>query len=124
MPNLRSLLRLLALFACALALAGCAKPVPADKSAYIGEWQEPAMYLLITADGSVSYKRLRGGSTTTIEGPLKTFSGNNFDVGMGPMSTTFVVSKPPYQVDGKWKMVVDGVELTRTNNLGATDKTI
>ncbi|MEO5672761.1 MAG: hypothetical protein ABIR26_18895 [Ramlibacter sp.] len=117
-------MRLLALFALVIALGGCGKPVPADKSAYIGEWQQEAMYLLITADGSVNYKRLRGGSTTTIEGPLRAFDGNNFDVGIGPMSTTFVVSKPPYQADGKWKMVVDGVELTRIDKRGATDKTI
>jgi len=29
------------------------------------------------------------------------------------MSTTFKVSQPPQQVGGQWKMVVDGVELTR-----------
>jgi hypothetical protein len=30
------------------------------------------------------------------------------------MNTTFVVSKPPYQQGQTWRMVVDGVELTRT----------
>jgi hypothetical protein len=106
------------LFAIVLALlAGCGKPVPPDKAAYVGEWQQPTMYLLITADGSVSYKRLQGGVTTSISAPLKKFEGDNFEAGVGPMSTAFVVSKPPHQVDGKWKMVVDGVELTRTHDL-------
>ncbi|ROZ62428.1 hypothetical protein [Ramlibacter sp. WS9] len=111
-----------ALFAAVLALlaAGCGKPVPPDKAAYVGEWQQPAMYLLITADGSVSYKRLKGGATTSVDAPLKKFDGDNFEAGVGPMSTVFVVSKPPYQVDGKWKMVVDGVELTRTHDLGSS----
>jgi hypothetical protein len=76
----------------ALALAGCGKPVPAEKSAYVGEWQEKTMYLLITQDGSVRYKRLKGGGSTSVEGPLKRFDGNNFEVGIGP----------------------DGVELTRS----------
>jgi hypothetical protein len=75
------------------------------------------MYLLITADGSIRYRRLRGGATTSIEGPLKGFAGDNFDVGVGPFSTTFVVSKPPFDEGGEWKMVVDGVELTRTDDL-------
>jgi hypothetical protein len=30
------------------------------------------------------------------------------------MTTTFVVSKPPFEDAGKWKMVVDGIELVRT----------
>ncbi len=98
----------------ALALAGCGKPVPAEKSAYVGEWQEKTMYLLITQDGSVRYKRLKGGGSTSVEGPLKRFDGDNFEVGVGPMSTMFVVSKPPHQDGKSWKMVVDGVELTRS----------
>lgn len=94
-------------------LLGCGKPVPADKSAYVGEWEEKAMYLLITQDGSVRYKRLKGGTSRSVQGPLKGFTGNSFDVGIGPMSTTFVVSKPPYQDGEKWKMVVDDVVLTK-----------
>ena len=97
-----------------LLLLGCGKPVPQEKSAYVGEWQEKAMYLLITQDGSVSYKRIKGGVTTSVNGPLKDFDGDNFSAGIGPMSTTFVVSRPPYQDKGRWKMVVDGVELTKT----------
>ncbi len=72
------------------------------------------MYLLITQDGSIRYKRLKGGVTTSVEGPLKGFDGNNFEAGIGPLSTTFVVSKPPFQEEGVWKMVVDGVELTKS----------
>jgi len=102
------------LFLAALLLAGCGKPVPAEKSTYVGEWQEKTMYLLITQDGSVRYKRLKGGATTSVEGPLKGFDGDNFDVGIWKMSTTFAVTRPPYQEKGQWKMVVDGVELTRT----------
>jgi len=99
----------------ALSLSGCAKPVPPEKASYVGEWQEKTMYLLITQDGSVRYKRLKGGVTTSVDGPLKGFDGNNFEVGIGPMTTTFVVDKPPYEEDEQWKMVVDGVELTRTS---------
>jgi hypothetical protein len=107
----RSLLILMALLAL---LAGCGVPVPADKAAYVGEWQEPSMYLLITQDGSVRYKRLQGGGSKSIEAPLKGFKGNDFEAGIGPMTTTFVVSKPPHQDGDKWKMTVDGVELTKS----------
>lgn len=107
--------KLIALLA-ALVLLACGTPVPPEKSAYVGEWQDKTMYLLITQDGSVRYKRLKGGVSTSIDGPLKGFDGDNFSAGIGSLATTFVVSKPPYQDGEHWKMVVDGVELTRTDD--------
>ena len=111
MPIYKSLLAALL----ALLLAGCAKPVPAERAAYVGEWHGTAMGLLITQDGSVAYKRLEGGVSKSINGPLKEFQGDNFIVGIGHMSTTFVVSVPPHEEAGNWKMTVDGVELTKIN---------
>jgi len=94
-------------------LAACGQPVPAEKAAYAGEWRAPTMSLVLTRDGTVHYKRVNGNNTTTIDAPLRRFEGDNFVVGIPFMSTTFEVSKPPYQEAGAWKMVVDGVELTR-----------
>jgi hypothetical protein len=97
-----------------LAMTGCGKPVPADKAAFVGEWQAKNMYLLITQDGTIQYKRQEGNTSTSINGPLKGFVGNNFETGVGPLTTTFVVTRAPFQEEGKWKMVVDGVELSKT----------
>lgn len=96
-----------------LLLAACAKPLPADKAEYGGQWNAPNMQLLITPSGAVRYKREDGNSSTSINAPLKSFEGDNFIVGIGPADTTFKVSAPPHQVQGQWKMTVDGVELTR-----------
>jgi hypothetical protein len=97
----------------ALSLLGCAKPVPPERSAYVGLWKSPAMSLLITQDGSVDYKRIKGGVTTSVSGPLQKFEGDDFHVGIAMLSTRFVVSKAPVQENGAWKMVVDGETLTR-----------
>lgn len=97
----------------ALLLTACAVPVPMEKSAFVGEWRAPGMYLLIMQDGSVAYKRLKGGGSISIEGPLRGFEGDNAIVGIWPIKKTFVVSVPPHQDAGRWKMTVDGVELTR-----------
>ena len=94
-------------------LAACAKPLPADKTAYAGQWSGLAMEMLVTPDGRVDYKRITGNGTTSVNAPIKEFAGDNMIVGVGPMSTTFVVSKPPHQDGDAWKMTVDGVELTR-----------
>jgi hypothetical protein len=71
------------------------------------------MSLKVTQDGRVLYKHVKGNATTSIDAPLRTFEGDNFIVGIPFVSTTFEVSKPPYREAGTWKMVVDGVELTR-----------
>ena len=63
-------------------LSGCADPLPEDRLDYVGEWRSNEMGLLILADGSVSYKRLKGGATTSVSGPLKRFEGDNFVVGV------------------------------------------
>lgn len=103
---------LLVLFA--LLATGCGEPIPQDRLAYAGDWRARDMRLLITPDGRCEYRRRReGGGSTSIDAPIQRFEGDNFVVGVGVLTTTFVVSKPPQLVDGQWRMTVDGVELIR-----------
>ena len=98
----------------ALLLAGCSEPIPLDRMAYAGDWRARDMRLLITPDGRCEYRRRReGGASSSIRAPIVRFEGDNFVVGVGMISTTFVVSKPPHLVDGQWHMTVDGVDLIR-----------
>lgn len=97
-----------------LLVAGCSGPLPADKLAYVGEWQSKEMRLLILADGTVACKRLQGGGTTSINAPLKEFVGDDFVVGVFFLTTIFEVTEPPHEVDEGWQVVVDGIRLTRT----------
>jgi predicted secreted protein len=106
------LMRIAAVLALCL-LLGCGEPLPADKSAYAGEWRSEKVWLLITKEGHVQYERQDGNKKISINAPIKAFDGNNFSVGVGMFSTTFVVSRPPHQVGNVWKMTVDGVELVR-----------
>jgi hypothetical protein len=94
-------------------LSACGQPVPDDKAAYVGDWHGQDMSLQVEKDGTVHYKRVKGSTTTTINAPVRKFEGDNFVVGIPFLSTTFEVTTPPHQAAGTWKMVVDGVELTR-----------
>jgi hypothetical protein len=97
-----------------LTLSGCGQPVPDDKAAYVGDWRGQDMTLALTKDGTVRYHRVKGNTTTSINAPLRSFDGDSFVVGIPFFSTTFEVTRPPHQEAGRWKMVVDGVELTRS----------
>ena len=97
-----------------LVLAACAEPLPPDKSSYAGSWRSPAMSVVITQEGRVAYKRRIGTNTSkSVSGPLNSFEGDNFIVGFWPFKIAFEVSTPPHEDNGRWKMTVDGVELTR-----------
>ncbi|MFC5436047.1 hypothetical protein ACFPME_05720 [Rhodanobacter umsongensis] len=98
---------------CCLLLAGCAQPLPPDKLAYAGQWRSATMNLLITESGNIHYRRVDGNASKSINGPLQSFEGSNFVVGIGPVKTTFVVAAAPHEDGGAWKMTVDGVELTK-----------
>jgi hypothetical protein len=114
MPNLKAAGKF-AILLSILALAGCAKPLPPERLSYAGDWRGAGMTLLITPDGRVEYERTEGSGSRSIKAPLKEFQGNDFIVGVGSMTTKFVVSVPPHQVLDSWEMTVDGVELKRVS---------
>lgn len=90
-----------------------ANPVPQDKLHYVGEWIGKQMRLQIAKNGKIEYERNREGKSIDLNIELKGFNGDNFDAGVSVVRSTFVVSKPPHRDGADWKMVVDGVELTK-----------
>jgi hypothetical protein len=90
-----------------------ANPVPQDKLHYVGEWVGKQMRLQIAKNGKIEYERNREGKSVDLNIELKGFNGHNFDAGVSVVRSTFVVSKPPHRAGNEWKMVVDGVELTK-----------
>jgi len=106
-------LALIAIGSVAALLTACAQPLPADRKDYAGDWRGNGVSLLITAEGQVVYHRQEGGSTVSIDAPLKAFDGDDFEVGIGPLVTRFDVGQPPKEADGEWTMEVDGRMLRR-----------
>ena len=79
---------LLILFSCGFGGAG---GIPEDKKEYVGAWASDEIYLEITENGTVNYKRESGGSSTSVNAPIQKFEGNNFIVGALGINTTKVV---------------------------------
>lgn len=100
-----------------LALAGCVMTVPQEKSRYVGEWEGARSYLYVGRDGVVYYERLKGRfGSSSLEGNLAGFRGDNILVGMKPLTSTITVNEPPHQDGDDWRMVVNGEELLKIGN--------
>jgi hypothetical protein len=107
----------LALAASVAALLACTglsgTPVPPDRHDWIGTWTGGPVTLTIEAAGFVQYKKEEGGTSSEVNAPITAWHAAGFDAGIGPVTTTFVVSDPPHPEDGVWTMTVDGQEVTR-----------
>lgn len=99
-----------------LLVAACkGQPLPPDKADYAGRWRGGGIDLVISPEGRVEYVKQQGKGRTEISGPLQGWQGDSFVVGVMTVKTKFEVTEPPHEVDGAWKMTVDGVELIRSN---------
>ncbi len=78
-----------------------------------GNWSGGGMVLNIDPGGSVHYER-SGSVNKTIDASIQNVTGTGFDVGVFGLNTHFVLTTPPHDAGGVWKMTVDGVELTRS----------
>ncbi len=85
-------------------------PVPPSKAEYVGLWVAPDRYISIFASGRLEYKeKLRLGMHNRVESNF-TFQSNRIDTAM---FASFVIDVPPYEENGQWKMLMDGVLYTR-----------
>ncbi len=95
------------------------EPLPADKQNYIGTWRGETVRLSISPNGDVDYKQsiVEGSNTRnrSVTGPINSFDGDGFNVGVLGMNTAFKVERAPQQVGDGWTMVLDGEELRRVN---------
>lgn len=88
--------------------------MPEEKKDYIGVWTGQDILLEIKENGDVSYAKRTGDYVETVDSPLQGFDGDDFTIGYGLISQTFEVSQPPFRTEGgQWKMVLEGVTLTR-----------
>jgi hypothetical protein len=90
-------------------LMQAAVKVPAE---YIGEWSAPGARLILS-ETRVSYRGRHGKATSSVDMPLAEFAPDHFSTRFLFLGETWRIEKPPQQVEGEWRMVVDGVEFRR-----------
>jgi len=86
------------------------------KKKFVGRWEGGDMKLRISPAGMVNYERNKGAGKRSVNAFLSEFHRDHFKVGFMGINTTFRIDKAPYQDGDKWKMKIDGVELTRVGD--------
>lgn len=99
-----------------LALAACSSPppgAPLDVATIAGSWRGDHVALDIDEAGTVHYQRT-GTTNAKLSGlSLSNLSSTGFDVGVGMLSTHFVINSVPATAGDTTTMTIDGVVLTK-----------
>lgn len=103
----------LSVFAAAMAMAGCGlDELPEDKADYAGFWSGPTIGLDIGQDASVAYQQNSAGSSSSVNGKIARFDGDDFVVTVF-VDIRFEVSEPPHEVEGVLHMTVNDEDLSQ-----------
>ena len=89
-----------------------ASSITSTKSAYAGDWEGGGVTLHVGSDG-VDYEKKAGNTSTKYSGKLDHFDGDDIVIKILIADATLNVQSPPAEVGGKWKMTVEGAEVTR-----------
>lgn len=95
------------------ATESAASGVPAERSAYIGDWQGEGVTFSLAADGAISYEKKTGAVSRALSGRLAGFAGDDIKVKVLLVGTTLKVQRPPRTVDGVPTMILEGATVTR-----------
>jgi hypothetical protein len=83
------------------------------KKDFYGTWKGDGITLSIDPGGAVHYEKKTGATSKTLDLPLKRFTRKEFEIGAFGINSTFKIDEPPHQDGDKWRMTIDGTELTR-----------
>ncbi len=89
-----------------------ASALSGSKKEYAGHWEGGGVTLDISSS-AVSYEKKSGNTSTSINGVLDHFEGDDIVVKILIATSTLKVSSPPTKTGADWKMTVEGVEVTR-----------
>jgi hypothetical protein len=106
-----------------VALAACSSPPPPgaalDVATVAGSWRGDHVKLDIDPTGTVHYERT-GTTSSKLSGlSLSNLSSTGFDVGVGMLSTHFVINAVPATTGSTTTMTVDGAVLTKQSAVDA-----
>ncbi|MBT4869975.1 MAG: hypothetical protein HON47_00170 [Candidatus Diapherotrites archaeon] len=109
---------LIACLAVLFLFIGCMNytPLTDEQMSFAGEWvSSDAQYLKIHANGSGGYEGYLPNSFGSLEinGGTVDITSDKISITFASFGREFVITKPPFEEDGKMKMVLDGITFTK-----------
>ncbi|MCB9681567.1 MAG: hypothetical protein H6733_08870 [Alphaproteobacteria bacterium] len=99
------------LLGCSGALEGL-QPVPPPGPEWVGHWEGPGLRIDIDPTGQVRIEDTTDGATT-LSAPARSWEGDKLVLN-ALIDIDYAIDERPYERDGTWRMVIDGVPLQRT----------
>lgn len=90
-----------------------AEPVDTETAKYIGDWEGEGVTLTIGKDKSFTFKKQKGGTSSSANGKVKVIEGGQIVVKAAFIELKYKVDVAPTEEDGVWTMTVDGNPLTK-----------
>ncbi len=104
-----------------ITLIGCTELIPnykelnEDELKYSGEWQSSdSQYLLIRPSGSGDYEGFSGAMSISIDGGMVDINNNILKISIFTINKEFVITKEPYQENGKTVLELDNKKFIKT----------
>jgi hypothetical protein len=104
---------ILTLSACGL-LRG--NPVPDEYKSIVGTWKGNGVDLTVTSDGGISYHKVSGDGSFSLNGPLKTVSDTELQIKFLFFVMKLSIEKLPHDEKGQTVMTVDHQRVVQVNN--------
>jgi hypothetical protein len=73
------------------------------------------MVVVIEPDGMVGVSRHTDHTNSDLRAPAQAWKPDAVEIGLGGLTTTYRVDEAPYEKDGAWRMVIEGVPLVRVS---------
>lgn len=106
------------------ALEEMTRPVPPPSPQWSGRWEGAGMSVTITPEGFVEILQTATSGTNTtsnVVAPARSWADGELEVGIGVLTSTWRVDEAPYEKDGTWRMVIEGVVLERVGDAPHAD---
>lgn len=91
--------------------------LPKGMEGHAGFWSSHSAYLLIEPGGNVTYIQSGAPRDWHLTAPAHSFTSSGFSMGLLGVNRRFRIDQPPRERDGRWRMVVDGIDFERVDEV-------
>lgn len=94
---------------------GCSRRLPEDMNHFIGAWKGKNILLIIKENGNISCTKFNNSYSINTCGPVKYIGDDKIIYSVFFKKITISIQKPPCKCEDQWRMVVENIDLIKTD---------